>query len=215
MARTATGSPCAAESTTTTRSRRPAYAGSAETDHHQLAPALAAAQNRNEGAFATLYNDLQPRLLRQLRVLVGEADAHDVAAEVWLHIFTSIGTFRGSYRHFQLWTATIARRRAADHLRRPEPPTPVDPAVIPERVASESTEHDAIEALSTAVILTAIRNLPPLQAKIVLLRTILGFDAPTTAGILGKRPGAVRTGTHRALHTLANQFPSRIAICTV
>lgn len=206
MARTATGSPRTAESTTN-RNRHPAYGRQAETDDHRLAPVLAAAQDRNEHAFATLYDDLHPRLLRQLRALVGEADAHDVAAEAWLHIFTGIDTFRGSYRHFQLWTATIARRRAADHLRRAEPPTPVDPAEIPEQVASENTEHDALEALTTTRILTAIRSLPRLQAQIILLRTILGFDAPAAANILGKTPGAVRTGAHRGLHTLAHQIP--------
>ena len=207
MARTATGSPCTAHVDSTTRDEHPEHPGGAQPDDHRLTPVLAAAQDRDELAFATIYRDLQPHLLRQIRGLVGAADAHDVASEVWLHIFTGINTFCGGYQHFRLWAATIARRRAADHLRRNRPPAPVDPVDVPERAAPENTERDAIEALTTTVVLAAIQDLPRAQAQIVLLRTILGLDAPATAGILGKRPGAIRTGAHRGLRTLAHQLP--------
>lgn len=176
-------------------------------DGHRLTPAVTAARDGNEHAFTTIYQDLHPRLLRQLRALVGDTDAHDVAAEVWLHIFTGLVTFHGGYLRFRLWAATIARRRAADHLRRIQPPAPLDPADIPDRIAPEDTERDALEALATAGILIAVKNLPRTQAQIVWLRTVLGLDAPATARVLDKRPGAVRTGGHRGLQALAGQLP--------
>jgi RNA polymerase sigma-70 factor (ECF subfamily) len=50
-----------------------------------LSDAVRRAQDGDEDAFRELYRDLQPRLLRYLRALVGD-DADDVASETWLHI---------------------------------------------------------------------------------------------------------------------------------
>jgi RNA polymerase sigma-70 factor, ECF subfamily len=40
----------------------------------------------------------------------------------------------------------------------------------------------------------------------VLLRAVLGLDAPAAAAVLGKRPGAIRTAAHRGLRTLARHL---------
>jgi RNA polymerase sigma-70 factor (ECF subfamily) len=37
----------------------------------------------------------------------------------------------------------------------------------------------------------------------VLLRAVVGLDAPTAARVLGKRPTAVRVAAHRGLRRLA------------
>jgi DNA-directed RNA polymerase specialized sigma24 family protein len=85
------------------------------------------AQRGDPEAFRVLYRDIQPRLLRYLHALVGQ-DAEDVAAETWLQITRDLPAFSGDYDHFRGWTATIARHRALDHLRRaarrPPPPCP-------------------------------------------------------------------------------------------
>ena len=59
---------------------------------------------------------------------------------------------------------------------------------------------------SDARSIALIASLPPDQAEAVMLRTVLGFDAPTAARILGKRPGAVRVATHRGLRTLERKL---------
>jgi RNA polymerase sigma-70 factor (ECF subfamily) len=80
-------------------------------------------------AFRVLYRDIQPRLLRYLHAPVGQ-DAEDVAAETWLQITRDLPGFAGDYDHFRGWTATIARHRALDHLRRAarRPPQAAVPA---------------------------------------------------------------------------------------
>ena len=85
-------------------------------------------QRGDPEAFRVLYRDIQPRLLRYLHALVGQ-DAEDVAAETWLQITRDLPGFAGDYDHFRGWTATIARHRALDHLRRAarrprKPPSP-------------------------------------------------------------------------------------------
>src|ERR1700722_11460583 len=59
--------------------------------------ALAAAQQGDTEAFRVLYRDIQPRLLRYLRALVGE-DAEDVASETWLQVARDLGGFQGRLR---------------------------------------------------------------------------------------------------------------------
>ena len=81
-----------------------------------LADAVRRAQDGDEDAFRVLFRDLQPRLLRYLRALVGD-DADDVASETWLHIARGLAGFQGDSDGFRGWTATIARHRATDHLR--------------------------------------------------------------------------------------------------
>jgi RNA polymerase sigma-70 factor (ECF subfamily) len=79
--------------------------------------ALAAAQQGDTEAFRVLYRDIQPRLVRYLRALVGE-DAEDVASETWLQVARDLGGFQGSYDGFRGWVVTVGRHRALDHLRR-------------------------------------------------------------------------------------------------
>src|SRR5258707_9348314 len=78
---------------------------------------LARAKGGDEDAFRPLYRAVQPLLLRYLHGLVGD-DAEDVAAETWLHVVRDLVRFEGDFDGFRGWTATIARHRALDHLRR-------------------------------------------------------------------------------------------------
>jgi RNA polymerase sigma-70 factor, ECF subfamily len=163
------------------------------------------AQRGDPEAFRVLYRDIQPRLLRYLHALVGQ-DAEDVAAETWLQITRDLPGFAGDYDHFRGWTATIARHRALDHLRRAarRPPQLTVPADdLASWPAADDTAQHAIDALATGAALALINTLPPDQAEAVLLRAVLGLDARTAAHVLGKRPGAVRTAAHRGLRTLA------------
>ena len=168
-----------------------------------LGTALQAARDGDEDAFRTLYRQFHPRLLRYVRTLVGD-DAEDVASEAWLHIARDITAFDGDADGFRAWTATIARHRALDHLRRrrrrPVEHTPI--AEFPDLPASEDTETAALDSLSTRSALALIARLPRDQAEIIVLRVVIGLDAKAVARLIGKRPGAVRTAAHRGLRRL-------------
>jgi DNA-directed RNA polymerase specialized sigma24 family protein len=77
---------------------------------------LAAAQGGDEQAFAVLWRDLQPALLRYLGVAAPEA-AEDLAADTWVSVIRGLGRFRGDGRAFQAWVFTVARHRAIDWRR--------------------------------------------------------------------------------------------------
>ncbi|WP_340376677.1 RNA polymerase sigma factor [Streptomyces sp. SS7] len=174
----------------------------------ELGAAVARAQDGDETAFAVAYRIVQPGLLGYLRGIVGD-DAEDVASDAWLEIARDLGRFKGDGAGFRGWTATIARHRALDHLRRLR----VRPraAALEHEVAMDlpgpHTTHDqALESLSTARALELVRGLPRDQAEAVLLRVVVGLDGPAAARVLGKRPGAVRTAAHRGLKRLARQL---------
>jgi RNA polymerase sigma-70 factor (ECF subfamily) len=175
-----------------------------------LDDALSAARDGDEDAFRVLYRDVNPRLLRYVRSLVGD-EAEDVTSEAWLRVARDISTFDGDFDAFRAWAATIARHRAFDHLRyhrrRPITGAPVDDLLgLP---APDDTETSALDAVSTQSALAILGRLPRDQAEIILLRVVVGLDTRHVAAILGKRVGTVRMAAHRGLRRLERLLNDR------
>jgi RNA polymerase sigma factor (sigma-70 family) len=173
----------------------------------ELGAAVARAQEGDEAAFAVAYRIVQPGLLGYLRGLVGD-DAEDVASDAWLEITRDLGRFKGDGAGFRGWSATIARHRALDHLRRQKvrPRSSALEQDVLDLPGPHSMHDQALESISTEHALELVRGLPRDQAEAVLLRVVVGLDAPAAARVLGKRPGAVRTAAYRGLKRLAKQL---------
>ena len=173
---------------------------------------LHAAASGDEGAFARLWRDAHPPLLRYLRLVAGDA-AEDVAGEVWLEVARRLRGFRGSEAEFRGWLFTLARRRVID-LRRSAARRPVrltaDLGDL-DRPATDDTAAAALDNLSTEAALALIATLPQQQAEVIVLRVVAGLDVAQVARIVGKRPGAVRAAAHRGLRALAVQLPAPAA----
>jgi RNA polymerase sigma-70 factor (ECF subfamily) len=170
---------------------------------------LEGARVGDEAAFATIWRDLHPAVLRYLRVLTKEA-AEDVASETWAAVATSLDNFSGDEPAFRAWLFTVARRRAIDHFRREarRPSISVDPeslGSIPTGTADDPGDV-AVTAIATRAALAMIAALPPEQAEAVALRTIAGLDVAQVAAIMDKRPGTVRVLAHRGLRELARRL---------
>ncbi|MFD5345482.1 RNA polymerase sigma factor [Streptomyces anulatus] len=173
----------------------------------ELGAAVDRAQQGDDEGFAIAYRLVQPGLIGYVRGLVGD-DAEDVASEAWLEIARDLGRFRGDGAGFRGWTATIARHRALDHLRRQKrrPRTSLLEQDMLELPGGHDTAAAVLEKLSTEQALELIGSLPRDQAEAVLLRVVVGLDGPASARVLGKRPGAVRTAAYRGLKRLAGQL---------
>ena len=176
----------------------------------ELGAAVARAQEGDEAAFAVAYRLVQPGLLGYVRGLVGD-DAEDVTSDAWLEIARDLGRFKGDGAGFRGWTATIARHRALDHLRRQRvrPRSSALEQDVLELPGRHTTHDQALESISTERALELVRALPRDQAEAVLLRVVVGLDGPAAARVLGKRPGAVRTAAYRGLKRLARQLGDR------
>jgi RNA polymerase sigma-70 factor (ECF subfamily) len=148
---------------------------------------------------------LQPRLLRYLRVQ-GNDSCEDIAAETWLQIVRDLPNFIGTADGFRGWLFTIARHRAIDaaRARAARPAIPIaDVTAVGRPVAARSAETEALERISTDDAIELVSSLPGEQAELVALRVIAGLDVAAVAEIVGKTPGAVRVGVHRALRALS------------
>jgi len=166
---------------------------------------LASARDGDEAAFARIFRDVQPALLRYLRVIA--TDPEDVAGETWVQVVAGLRRFRGEEQDFRAWLFTIARNRAADagRARARRPALPLDMTEAAQQLTTPDAADQALEAVSTHTTMALIKSLPPDQAEIIVLRVVAGLDTGDVARIVGKSPGAVRVAAHRGLRRLAGQ----------
>lgn len=180
----------------------------------EFANVLARAQRGDEAAFACLWLDVNPALVRYLRVVRGEVDEEDVAAETWVTVVKGLPRFRGDEMAWRAWVFTTARRRAVDEGRRrsrrraalaAELAELANPGALPD----PDTAIVVLDRLDTQAALALVARLAPLQAEVIVLRVIAGLDVETVAHLVGRSPGAVRVAAHRGLRRLAQILASQ------
>jgi RNA polymerase sigma-70 factor, ECF subfamily len=165
---------------------------------------LAAARDGSEAAFAVLWRDANPVLLRYLRVTAPDG-AEDIAAETWVQVVRGLPGFQGDESAWRSWLFSIARRRAIDEGRRRSrhPVTAYAELPAAHEPRTEDAGAQALENLGTEAAIRAVSALPPLQAEVILLRVLAGLDTAAVARLVGRSPGAVRIAAHRGLRRLA------------
>jgi RNA polymerase sigma-70 factor (ECF subfamily) len=168
---------------------------------------LAAAAAGDEHAFARLWRDLQPRLLRYFLVASPSA-AEDLASETWLGVIRGLDRFQGGEPAFRAWVFTIARHEVLDWRRRAarRPVEDLPAAGMAELAAADDPAADALELLATRAALAQVTTLPADQAEAIVLRVVAGLNVQQVADLMGKRPGTVRVLTHRGLRRLAERL---------
>jgi RNA polymerase sigma-70 factor (ECF subfamily) len=183
------------------------HAGAMETAGDEFGEALARAKSGDEAGFLVLWEELQPRLLRYLRVL-GCDDVDDVAGETWLQAIRDLPKFKkGGADEFRAWLFTIGRHRAIDAARsriRFRDKMAEAEAVPQQPTSWNPVEDEVLYGLSTGRAVALVAGLSRDQAEVVALRIIAGLDTDAVARILRKSPGAVRTALHRGLRALSD-----------
>ena len=174
-----------------------------------FAAVLLAAQEGAEWAFAAIYGQINPRLVRYFAARIpGQAD--DLAADVWLNVATGLHSFCGDERQFRSWLFTIAHRRLVDHWRRARTEDLTDPAELAGFAQLDGLNDPATLVVDALAAREAARRIAAVlsrdQAEVVLLRLLAGLDVDEVAAILDKRPGTIRVLQHRALKSLAREF---------
>ena len=180
-------------------------------DERGFTDLLDRARSGDEVAFAHVYREVHPRLLRYLKVQAPDR-AEDVASETWLQVTRSLARFDGGPAQFRAWVFTIARSKLVDAVRRERKVQlrlVYDTAELEWYATGSAQDFDdpvlatAEEEESTRWAVALIRTLPPDQADVVLLRVLVGLDNAEVAAIVHKSPGAVRVLAHRGLKRLA------------
>jgi RNA polymerase sigma-70 factor (ECF subfamily) len=169
-----------------------------------FAALLVAAQGGSDAAFATLWRDANPALLRYLRVIAPE-HAEDVAAETWVQVVRGLPRFTGDETAWRAWLFTTARRRLLDQarLKKRHPTEPLDDVSAAEIPRTADAEQLAMENMATEAAMSLLSRLPQQQAEVIMLRVVAGLDTEVVAEMLGRSPGAIRVAAHRGLKKLA------------
>jgi RNA polymerase sigma-70 factor (ECF subfamily) len=157
------------------------------TDEALLAHARAAGAAAGE-ALGLLYQRHYSRVAGWcLRFCDGRLEAADLAQEVFLRVHERLDSFRGDSR-FSTWLYTVARsvalNRAISARRRQTDSLDEEDAAEP--VAKEPGIYDVLErAQAAGALRQAMRELEPLEAKVMSLHFVHGMTLPAITALLG------------------------------
>jgi len=179
------------------------------TAEHERVEAL---RRGDEGAFAALFDELQPALRRLIRhYLESPAVIDEVLQETWLGVIRGIFAFEGR-SSLKTWIFRILINRARTHAVRekrsvpfadlgadePESSEAIDPA---DRTLADSRltpERSLLEGELQRELAAAIAALPPKLRLILTLRDVEGLSSVDVCNALGIRETNQRVLLHRA-----------------
>jgi len=160
------------------------------------------AQALEESALADLYSTYYPRIYNYAFLQLGDIQAaEDLTSEVMLKVLESIRKYRFKGTPFSAWVFRIARNRLIDLHRRRKRRGEVD-LTEPLAAMQISPEVLAERALDRGQLHLALKYLTDEQRQVIVLKFIEGLDNGSTARILGRSEGAVKSLQHRALNSL-------------
>lgn len=165
------------------------------------------ARRGNKNALATLYQMHKVAIYTYVfyRVKGNSTLADDLTAEVFGRMVAKIHTFRSNGKPLIPWLYTIARNLIADHYRNEtKEEDQFDDSL--EQVESpwvgQNPELSAQISFDSQYLLRALNKITAEQQDLIILRFIEGRNVAETAEIMGKRVGAVKTMSRRALASL-------------
>jgi len=166
---------------------------------------ISAAANGNRAAFQALVERHRSLVYRVAYQFSGHHhDADDIAQEVFLKVYRSLGRFRREAQ-FTSWLYRIAMNACIDHRRRETAaPASGDPETA---LANRPTGEPGPEARAYAgqlgqALQAAIDELPPRQRLVFVMRHFEDLKLIEIASALGLAEGTVKRQLHAAVHRL-------------
>jgi RNA polymerase sigma factor (sigma-70 family) len=167
---------------------------------------LVAAQAGASRAFERLYQALAPSVAGYLR-LQGAKDPDDLTNEVFLSVFSAIGSFSGDEGQFRSWVFTIAHRRLVDERRRCGRQPQISSGETAESADTDGdVEEEVLRRLSVERVRNLCHRLAPDQRDVLLLRLVSAMTVEDAADALGKSPTAVKALQRRGLAAIRRLF---------
>lgn len=153
-------------------------------------------------ALRALYESLAPRVQAYL-VARGAREPEDLTSEVFLAVFSRLGTVTGGLPGLHSFVFSVAHARLVDDLRR-RSRAPELYGYDPDRDArtSPSSEDQALENLGDAQAVDLLARLPESQRDVLTLRLLADLSIEQVADVLGRTPGAVKQLQRRGLLAL-------------
>ena len=167
---------------------------------------VAGLQAGNAEAFDRLVREYGDRIYRFVKRLVGERSAEDLAQEVMIRVFRSIGSYRPTGR-FESWLFTIANNLSIDQVRRKRPEaamSELDEDLTAEKFVSRAPPPVASveEGERKRALLKAVDRLPVEQKQVFLLREEGGLSFREISDMLGCPLNTALGRMHYAMENL-------------
>lgn len=173
---------------------------------------IAMARAGNPGAFETIVDRYQGRLLGFCRQMLGSTeDAEDVLQEVFVNAYKAM---LADQREINLrpWLYRIARNRCLNHLRKPTADAKESMDMVPEVDAASTAErvHNREEFRQ---ILSDVNKLPETQRTALLLREMDALSYEEIAAAMDTTVPSVKSLLVRARISLAEASQARLLTC--
>jgi RNA polymerase sigma factor (sigma-70 family) len=173
---------------------------------------VAMVRSGNPGAFETIVDRYQGRLLGFCRQMLGSTeDAEDVLQEVFVNAYKAM---LRDEREINLrpWLYRIARNRSLNHLRKPTADAQESMDMVPAVEASSTAEkvHNREEFRQ---LLVDVRKLPETQRSALLLREMDALSYEEIAAAMETTVPSVKSLLVRARISLAEASQARLLTC--
>jgi RNA polymerase sigma-70 factor, ECF subfamily len=138
-----------------------------------------------------------------------DAEAQDLAQEVFLRLYRSLSSFRPHDGSFTVWLSRIARNLLIDHYRKSRMQRVTDSiddqvAVVEQRGSlMDRTDARVASREASDLIRGALQKLSPELRETVILRDVEEMEYREIAGVLGIPEGTVKSRLNRGRAELA------------
>jgi RNA polymerase sigma-70 factor (ECF subfamily) len=169
------------------------------------------AQQRDEQAFAQLYEEYFDKIYRYVTLKIGDRmEAEDITQQVFLNAIKAIPSFKWRGIPFSAWLFRIAHNQVVDFLRKKSKraTTPLEESLVASNYDSQIYDPQLIaeQRLDIERLLVATRKLTPAQQEVISLRFAGELPIAQVAKIMGKSEGAVKALQHSAIVALRKAF---------
>lgn len=169
--------------------------------------------------FPAIYAEYRPKIVGYLRRLVGDADAEDVAQEVFVKVGKALEGFRGD-SSLSTWIYRIATNTATDHLRKFSPRQVLD---FPNILSDDDTSPDATMPDDGAPVLDTllirkdmnecirgiVESLPDSYRSVLVLSEFEGLTNAEIVEVAGISLDMVKIRLHRARVRLKKELEAK------
>ncbi|MFN4230677.1 RNA polymerase sigma factor [Parvibaculum sp.] len=163
---------------------------------------VAAVASGDEAACRALMDRHLTRILALARRMLGnQADAEEVAQEVFLRVWTHADRWEPGQARFGTWLHRVATNLCLDRLRKNRPTDDIDE--MPDLASGDPGPHRQLEQRELAArVDAALQVLPERQRAAIVLSHYQGLGNVETADILGVTVEAVESLLSRARRQL-------------
>lgn len=175
--------------------------------------------------FQGIYNEFQPKIMRFITNMVGEAEAEDLTQEIFIKVSRALPDFKGESK-LSTWLYRIATNAALDRLRSPAyrqarqqsetlgtdegGGTEIDDRNIWTGEKIPIPETQIVRKEMSACVQEYIHELPESYRTVLVLSEFEGLVNQEIAEVLGITIGTVKIRLHRARERLKKDL---IATC--